>query len=205
MEIQPGIREDITLRSRKDNYMKIVMLTGSPHKSGTTSVLADSFCDGVLESGSSVERFDTAALDINPCTGCGYCRSNEGKCIHADDMEMIYKQLVEADVVVLASPLYYFGFTAQLKSAIDRFYAVNPLLRERCRDLYIISAGADQEEWAMDAIRSHAETMCRYLRWKNCGEVMALGCASVTDLKDTDYEHKARRLGEKAGRAHDDK
>ena len=184
--------------------MKIVMLTGSPHRNGTTSLLADSFCEGVLKSGGSVDRFDTAALDINPCTGCGYCRSNEGKCIHADDMEIIYNSLVDSDAVVLVSPLYYFGFTAQLKSAIDRFYAVNPSLREKCRDLYVISAGADQEDWAMDVIRSHAETLCRYLEWKNCGEVMALGCSSIRDLKDTDYENKARRLGEKAGRAHND-
>ena len=79
MELQPGKREDIILRSRKDKHMKIVMLTGSPHRNGTTSLLADSFCEGVLKSGGSVDRFDTAALDINPCTGCGYCRSNEGK------------------------------------------------------------------------------------------------------------------------------
>lgn len=175
--------------------MKILVLTGSPHANGTTAFLAGEFCGGAEAAGHQAVRFDTGRLNIHPCTGCNHCRKNDGKCIFDDDMTKIYPHLPESDAVVLVSPLYYFGITAQLKSAIDRFYAVNSKLRSTPKKLYLIAAGADTDAWAMDGVKSHYETMCRYLGWQEGGELLALGLATREDAKGSKYAEMARKFG----------
>ena len=174
---------------------RIVMLTGSPHVKGTTSVLADAFCEGAKEAGHDLARFDTAQMKIHPCTGCNYCRENHEKCIFEDEMLQIYPHLKEADAVVFVSPLYYFGVTAQLKSAIDRFFAINIKLRSNPTKVYLLTAGADDEYWVMDGIKAHMKTMCRYLNWSYEGGVLALEAAVPEDLENTNYLRQARDLG----------
>lgn len=177
--------------------MKILVLTGSPHKDGTTSYLADEFCEGARESGHEVTRFDTAQLRINPCLGCNHCRRNEGKCVHEyDDMIEIILHLINADAVVLVSPLYYFGMTAQLKTVIDRFYSVNSLLRDSPKKLYLIAAGADTYDWAMDGIKAHYKCICKYLRWEEGGTLLAYGLATRQDAeKNSQYKELAKKFG----------
>jgi len=176
--------------------MKVLVLTGSPHANGTTALLADEFCNGAMESGHEVIRFDTAKLKINPCLGCNHCRKNEGKCVHEyDDMIEIILKLLPADVVVLVSPLYYFGMTAQLKKVIDRFYSVNSLLRENSKKLYLIAAGADTDDWAMDAIKAHYKCLCKYLYWQEGGTLLAYGLGTRQDAENSEYKIMAKKLG----------
>ena len=176
--------------------MKILVLTGSPHKNGTTSFLTDEFCEGAKQSGHEVIRIDTAKLKINPCIGCNHCRRNEGKCVYEyDDMLEIIINLLTADAVVLVSPLYYFGLTSQLKTVIDRFYSVNVLLRESPKKLYLIVAGADKDDWAMDGVRAHYETLCKYLNWQEGGSLLAYGLAVKEDAENSEYKAMAKKLG----------
>nr|WP_312579940.1 flavodoxin family protein [Sedimentibacter sp.] len=176
--------------------MKILVLTGSPHTNGTTALLADEFCEGAVESGHEVIRFDVAKLKINPCLGCKHCRKNEGKCVHEyDDMIEIILHLLTSDSVVLVSPLYYFGMTSQLKRVIDRFYSVNLLLRENPKKLYLISAGSNGEEWAMDAIKAHYKSLCNYLKWQESGVLLAYGLGTRQDAENSKYKEMARNLG----------
>ncbi|WP_312811506.1 flavodoxin family protein [Sedimentibacter sp.] len=176
--------------------MKILVLSGSPHKNGTTSLLIDEFYEGATQSGHEVVRIDTAKLKINPCLGCNHCRRNEGKCVHEyDDMLEIILHLLTADAVVLVSPLYYFGLTAQLKTVIDRFYSVNSLLRESPKKLYLIAAGADTDDWAMDGVRAHYKTLCKYLGWHEGGTLLAYGLAERQDAENSEYKIMANKFG----------
>lgn len=175
--------------------MKILMLTGSPHAKGTTALLADEFCTGATEIGHEVIRFDMAKLKISPCLGCDHCGKNEGRCVHSDDMEKIYPHLMDADAIVFVTPLYYFGMSAQLKRGIDRFYAINTALRQMTKGAYLIAAGADKDDWAMDALKLNFTTICRYLNWHNAGSVLAFGAATRDDIKNSDYLKQARKLG----------
>ncbi|MBV1757290.1 MAG: flavodoxin family protein [Dethiosulfatibacter sp.] len=177
--------------------MKIVMLTGSPHKEGTTDLLASEYARGAIEIGHEVIRFDTAHMDIHPCIGCDYCRNNDGECIYKDDMKMISDELEEADVVVFVTPLYYFAMTAQLKTAIDRFYATNVALRSSPIKAYLIAAGADDDDWAMDGLKAHFTTMCRYMKWEEMGSVLALGLSDREDALRSDYLKQVRDLAQK--------
>lgn len=95
--------------------MKIVVLTGSTHKNGTTALLADRFIEGARAKGHKIYRFDAAFRNIHPCLGCEACGMN-GPCVHKDDIETeAIQKFMEADVIALVSPVYYFALTAQLK------------------------------------------------------------------------------------------
>ena len=87
--------------------MKILVITGSPHKKGTSALLADNFIAGALEAGHEVFRFDTIFQVTQPCLACYYCRKNNHKCIQEDDMELVWDKLIAADMVVFVTPVYY--------------------------------------------------------------------------------------------------
>lgn len=175
--------------------MKVLVLTGSPHPHGTTAFLADEFCLGAIDAGHKIVPFNTAKLNIHSCIGCYHCRENDGNCIYDDDMMQIYPHLLSADAVVLVTPLYYFGMTSQLKAVIDRFFALNTVLREMSKKLYLIAAGNDIDDWAMDAIKVHIKSICRYLGWKEGDMVLATGANTQKDVENTEYQLMARNMG----------
>ena len=91
--------------------MKIVVLEGSPNKKGSTHILADCFRQGAEEAGHTVELLNVAHADIHPCTGCIHC-GYEGPCVQRDEMETIRSMILDADMLVFATPLYYYGMSA---------------------------------------------------------------------------------------------
>jgi multimeric flavodoxin WrbA len=120
----------------------IVLLSGSPRRGATTDKLTAAFIEGAAAAGNNVTLFNVSDMKIGGCIGCGHCFKQTGVCIQKDDMQVILDALRKADVLVLATPVYYFSFTAQLKLAIDRTYA---LLKERTpikRRALLITCGA---------------------------------------------------------------
>ena len=107
----------------KGKPLKIVVLCGSPHRNGTSALLADKFIEGAKSAGHEVFRFNAAFEDINPCRGCDACSMNGPCVIHDAISEKLIQKLVDCDMVALVTPLYYFGFSAQIKMVIDRFYS----------------------------------------------------------------------------------
>lgn len=175
--------------------MNVLIIKGSPHEKGTTSLLAKKFEEGARAAGHVVQEIDAAHMDIKSCLGCNYCRKNNGICVHNDDMADAYPMLSDADAIVFVTPLYYFGFTSQIKKVIDRFYAMNFELRAEAKMACLLAAGADREEWAMEGISATFDVMCRYLRWENAGSVLALGCGSREEIKESEYLGQAEVLG----------
>lgn len=110
--------------------MKIVVLFASPNVHGSTSLLVESFQKGAREAGHDVEFIDVTKAKIHHCTGCVAC-GYEGTCVINDDMMEVRQKLLNFDMVVFASPLYYYGMTAQLKTTIDRFCAFNTSLTHK--------------------------------------------------------------------------
>lgn len=166
--------------------MKILVITGSPHRRGTSMLLADEFSAGAEAAGHKVIRFDAASSRIEPCRACDYCRSHDTECIQKDDMVYLRDDLLEADAIAFVTPLYYFGMSAQLKRVIDRFYALNDALRTPKRALLLATCG-DTETWVADALQAHYEALCRYLRWQDCGRIIAIGAYTRSDIETSDY------------------
>ena len=173
--------------------MKIVTITSSPHRKGTTDVLASAFCRGAEEAGHEVFRFDAARERVQPCLACDACRRT-GACVQKDGMESLMPRLLEADGIAFVTPLYYYGMSAQLKAVIDRFYARNSDLAGKKRTV-LLAASYDAEDWTMAALERHYETILRYLGWEDAGRVLAVGCGDRAAIEQTDFPEQAYRLG----------
>ena len=105
--------------------MKILVLNGSPTPNGNTVALVNSFKEGAESKGHEVNVIDVAHKKVNGCMACNLCKRNNGQCVQKDDMQEIYPLIQDADMIVFASPIYYFIMSAQLESVIHRFYAIN--------------------------------------------------------------------------------
>ena len=104
---------------------KILVLNGSPRLNGNTAALIEEFTRGAEAGGNTVVRFDLDRMSIHGCKGClGGGRNPDFPCVQKDDMEKIYPEYRSADILVFASPMYYWGFSGQLKCVLDRLFAV---------------------------------------------------------------------------------
>jgi len=179
---------------------KILLVTGSPRKNGNTHLLADAFENGALASGNQVFRFDAGKAQINGCIGCRYCFSHKGKCTQEDDMQQAYRYLRACDVLVLAAPVYFFDFSAQMKVFIDRLYCdlsaysspENPftitssalLLVQELTDLAV----------AESAIKVYQKTAA-YASWNDLGIILVPGVAGPGAIANNPLLTTAYELG----------
>lgn len=179
--------------SRENGKMKILVLTGSPRKNGNSNTLADNFVKGAEEAGHEVVRFDAAFKEVHPCIGCNSCGMN-GPCIFKDDFEFVRQHIVDADMVVFATPMYYFGISAQLKAVIDRFYAVNGQIH-RPKKAALLMTYANTAASEAEPIKSHYKTLLNYLGWTDAGQIIASGVWPVGAVNRTEYPEQAYELG----------
>ena len=122
---------------------KVLILSTSPRKGGNSDLLCDEFMRGAKESGNDVEKIFIAQKKINYCIGCGVCNSTH-KCVQKDDMAEILDKMVSADVIVLATPVYFYSMDGQLKTLIDR--TVPRYTEISNKDFYYIMTAADTDK-----------------------------------------------------------
>lgn len=139
---------------------KVLIISGSPRKGGNSDLLCDRFREGAEAAGNTVEKVFLRSLKIGPCMACYGCRG-KGVCVQKDDMEELLDQMVKADVLVLATPVYFYSMDGQLKTMIDRTLPRYTEIRDK--DVYFIAtaaAGRRSMERTMDAHRA-LRTVCR--------------------------------------------
>ncbi len=181
--------------SKGGNKMKITVITGSPHKNGTSALLADKFIEGAQQAGHEVFRFNAAFEDIHPCLGCDRCRM-DGPCVHQDAIDKkLMPQLLAADLVVFVTPLYYWGMSAQLKTVVDRFYASNAKLCGSGKKAILMATAYDAKDWTMSSLTHHYQTLMKYLGWEDIGTVLAVGCGSRPVIERSEFPEQAYQLG----------
>ena len=193
-----SIAETTELLNNKgtDRKMKVVVLTGSPRRNGNTNHLAGQFIKGAEEAGHEVYRFDCAQRKVSPCIACNRCGMN-GVCVFQVDFEELRPYLAAADVVVFSTPMYYFGFSSQLKAVIDRFYALNGQIKGHVKQAVLLMAYANTAPEEAEPMLSHYHTLLRYLGWKDLGTVVAAGMWPAGAVNDTKYSRMAYDLGRK--------
>lgn len=174
--------------------MKIVVLNGSPNIKGSTNILIDAFSKGAKEAGHSVDYFDIPHLKIHPCFGCVKCGYNS-PCVQNDDMTMIKESLLTSDMIVLATPLYYYGFSAQLKTVIDRFCAFNMSLQRKNLKSALIAVSWNDDDWTMQALKLHYETLVKYLNFNDVGQVLGVGCGTPAMTENSEFVKRAYEFG----------
>lgn len=175
---------------------RIIILNGSPRKNGNTSELVKSFTKGAEQSGNTVTEFFLNEMNIHGCLGCfGGGKNPDSPCVQKDDMLKIYLAYKEANIVVLASPLYYWTISGQLKVAFDRLFAVaecdknysNP----KKESILLMAAegnGFEESVYWYDRLMQH-------LKWKSLGKVLCGGVMSVGDIANRKELTQAYELG----------
>lgn len=144
-----GISFDITTEFKKEMlYMKVLVISGSPRIGGNSDVLCDQFLLGAKAAGHETEKIQLGKKNLMPCLGCEAC-AKTGKCIQKDDMEEMLDKLVGADVIVLATPVYFYCMDAQLKMFIDRSLPRYQQIKDK--KFYFIVTAADTSHQAMEA------------------------------------------------------
>lgn len=140
----------------------VLILSGSPRKGGNSDLLCDRFAAGASDAGHTVEKIRIAEKDVHPCIACYHCSDSGGECVFRDDMADILQKMIDADVLVLASPVYFYSVDAQLKSVIDR--TVARWLEVKNKEFYYIVTMADNSD-------SSAQTTLACLRgYADCVE-----------------------------------
>lgn len=172
--------------------MNILVLNGSPRPNGNTAKMIKVFREGAENAGSNVTVIDVCKKQINGCIACEYCHTKgNGQCIQKDDMQEVYNKLKDADMLVLASPIYYHGVSGQLKCVIDRFYsAAYPIGPKKLkRAAMFLSSGASRQYEG--AKYSYENDFLGYLGLKDMGFYTCAGVVSEKILNEI------RSMGEK--------
>ena len=125
--------------------MRILVLNGSPRPNGNTKGMIEAFREGAVSAGHQVDVMDVCRMNISGCLACEYCHTKgRGECIQKDDMQKVYALLREAEMLVIASPIYYHGISGQLKCVLDRFYsAAYPGKPPRLKKVAMILSSGD--------------------------------------------------------------
>lgn len=175
--------------------MKIVVINSSPHseKESTSKYLAQKFIEGAKSAGHEIFTFDAANEKTNPCRGCNRC-GMDGECIFDDAISTkLMPKMLEADLLVLVTPLYYYGMSAQLKTIIDRFYSRTEKLHRK-KSLLLATAW-NTADWTFTALQTHYETLVRYMQWQNLGAVYATGCGYRSAVENSNFAEDAFNFG----------
>ena len=174
----------------------IVVLAGSVRKGGNTDLLVQAFADGA-EKNNTVEIISVADYKVNPCIGCNTCFEREGhECFQTDDMQQIYEKLKLADILVIASPVYFYGVSSQLKAIIDRLHT--PMRNEfKIKKLALILVGAATLPELFDSIKIQYQLVLNYFKLEDGGMVLVRGAKDIGDVKNTEGLQEAYQLGVK--------
>ena len=172
----------------------VLIISASPRKHGNSDLLCDQFEKGAKESGHAVERVFLADRTIGYCRGCGVCNSTH-KCVQKDDMAEILDKMVEADVIVLATPVYFYSMDGQMKTFIDR--TVPRYTEIRDKDFYFIMTAADTEKAnlnrTMEAFRGFTEDCLPGAR--EAGIIYGVGAWQAGEIKETPAYAQAYEMG----------
>lgn len=173
---------------------QILVLMSSPRKKGNTDQLADGFIKGASENGYSTEKIYVKDLEIKTCLGCNTCQKT-GQCVLKDDMQDVYKKMLEAKVIVFASPVYFYTFNGAMKVLIDRTFAIEKTIRDK--DFYLLSTGLAPSE---DYFRIIKETFEKYIQCFRAGgnrivsHVLGFSTGNKDDIKKNDALDQAYKL-----------
>lgn len=172
----------------------ILILSASPRRRGNSDLLCDEFLKGTLLAGHQAEKIFLADKDINFCTGCGLCFTKKGTCSQKDDMTELLQKMAKADVLVMATPVYFYTMNAQMKVLIDRTCAAYTELKNK--DFYFIATAADGNKDCVERTIEGFRAFTDCLDGANEKAVLAAtGVWNSGDVTNTHYMKEAFEMG----------
>lgn len=173
----------------------VLIISSSPRKGGNSDTLCDEFARGAKESNNHVEKIFLKDKTINYCTGCGLCvENNNTGCSQNDDMTEVLDKIINSDIIVLATPIYFYAMSAQMKTLIDRCCARYTQIKNK--DFYFILTSADTEKASLE------RTVEGFRGFLTCLEnakekqiIYGTGVWKIGDINKTDFPQQAYILG----------
>jgi multimeric flavodoxin WrbA len=172
---------------------KILILSGSGRRHGNSEKLADAFIKGA-ELNNEITKITLANKKIAPCCNCNYCQNHNGECAIHDDMQEIITALQNNEILVLCSPVYYLGFSAQLKTVIDRTYAESAIGRKIQSAILLFVAGK-KDDFVSDCMINAYQQLSDYLGFQNLGIISAKGFENPNEIESSQILIDAFELG----------
>ena len=174
---------------------KVLILSGSPRK-GNSDALCDQFLQGAKEAGHEVEKIRVIEKKVHYCTGCYVCKKTGGKCAYQDDMGEILQKIIDADVLVLASPVYFYSVCAPLKTLIDRTVARWKEIKNK-EFYFIVTAAEDEDGVAARTLECLRGFMDCCDDSEENGVVEGLGVYELGEIEGTKYLEQAYQMGKR--------
>lgn len=173
---------------------KVLILSSSPRKGGNSDTLCDQFGKGAEEAGNQVEKIRLADLNIDYCSACYACKT-KGRCVKQDDMEQVIANMRAADVIVLATPVYFYTMSAQMKTMIDRTLGGAQKSGLENKEFYFIATAADGKaamERTVDGLRGYIECLPGA---KEMGVIYGAGVWQLGDIQKNPAMQEAYQMG----------
>ena len=196
---------------------KILINLGGGRKKGNTAQLVDAFMKGAMEAGHATELISLNQLQVNGCIGCNACRYGK-PCVQKDDFNSLVPKILEADLLVFASPLYFWTISSKIKAFIERFYCIAqkdddpPLGRYEkypVHDCALLMTSADDFFWTFEqAVSYYQFTMVNYIGFHNKGMLLAGGCGDTNGrpgIGKTDHLMEAYEFGKRIYKREEEK
>lgn len=176
---------------------KVLVISASPRKGGNSDTLCDEFMKGAIDSGNAVEKIFLRDKKINYCTGCGFCNTNDyTACSQKDDMALILDKMVIADVIVMATPVYFYTMDGQMKTFIDRCCA--RYIHISNKDFYFIATAADVRPQALERTFDGFRGFTACLEnAREAGLLYGAGVWNMGEINDTNSMKEAYEMGKK--------
>ena len=172
---------------------KILIISATPRRGGNSDVLSDQFMNGAQEAGHDVEKIFLKNKQINYCTGCGTCNAKK-PCPQKDDMPEILDKMIAADVIVMATPVYFYTMNAQMKTLIDRTCARYTQISSK--EFYFIVAAADENRQEMERTIEGFRGFTYCLEdAKERGIIYGTGAWQIGDIKNSPAMDEAYKMG----------
>ena len=177
---------------------KIVVITGSPRKTGNSFAMTDACIKAAEAKNHTVTRFDAAMKNVGGCHACETCYKTGKACSFDDDFNTIAPAILEADAVVFATPVYWYSIPAQIKGVIDKMFSFCVAGKDVAgKECALITCCEEDDQSVMDGVRIPVERSAALLKWKMVGEVLIPGVLNAGDIEKTDGCKQAAALAEK--------
>ena len=173
---------------------KVLIISASPRRNGNTDILCDQFLQGAINVGHEVEKVFLRDKNIKYCTGCYTCERTKGICVYKDDMPDLLQKMIDADILVLATPVYFYCMNAQLKTVIDRTVARYTEIKNK--DAYLIATAGEPEEEALEGtVTSFRGYLDCLENVREAGLILSAGVHILGEVRDHPVMQEALQAG----------
>lgn len=178
---------------------QVLILSTSPRQGGNSDALAEAFAQGAGAAGHAVEKICLQDKTIGFCRGCLSCqRRRDGRCVMQDDADAIVQKMAAAQVIVFATPIYFYEMCGQMKTLLDRSNPLFPL-DYAFRDIYLLAAAAEAEDTAIDgAVNGLQGWISCFAQAQLAGSILAGGVDTVGSITGHAALEQAYQMGKNA-------